>query len=57
MSDPSFGKATTDFNNGIVVYFPKYIMNAAAESNVGAVKFVTDQFILVDLFIPDSFGE
>lgn len=42
MSDPSFGKATTDFQNGIVASFSQYIMNAAAESYVGAENFATD---------------
>ena len=42
MSDPSFGKATTDFQNGIVASFSNYIMNASAESYTGVAKFADD---------------
>ena len=39
MRDPTFAKATTDFQNGTVASFSNYIMNASAESYVGAEKF------------------
>ena len=39
MSDPRFGKATTDFQNAIVNSFANYIMNASAESYSGAETF------------------
>ena len=42
MNDPTFAKETTDFQQGIISSFSNYIMNAAAESHVGAEKFATD---------------
>jgi len=42
LSDPSFSKSTTDFQDAIVGSFSQYIMNAVAESYVGAEKFATD---------------
>ncbi|MBS1632558.1 MAG: hypothetical protein JST10_08290 [Bacteroidetes bacterium] len=42
ISDPTFAKATTDFQNDIVGSFSNYIMNASAESYAGTEKFAKD---------------
>ncbi|HMF71900.1 MAG TPA: hypothetical protein VK616_10510, partial [Flavitalea sp.] len=43
LNDPSFSTTTSDFQKGIVASFSQYIMNATAETYVGAEKF-SDEF-------------